>query len=86
MNKQRVLVDFNVGGSFVYTIVSKNPITMDNVVDYFMETEAFDPDRDGITFLQDEPDTEINIDEVLAEQQRRAEKNGLYGGRVDDAN
>ena len=63
MNKQLVLVEFRNATPFVYTIVSKNPITIESVVAYFEATEGFNEERDSITFIDEA--TEINIDNCI---------------------
>ena len=64
---QLVLVEFYDCGQitkktpFVYKVVSEKPITIDSVVQYFVDTQDFNEERDSITFIADEV-TEIDLD------------------------
>lgn len=60
MYKQLVLVEFHNCSPFVYEIVSEQPITIERVWKYFQEKEDLDEERDGITFVDEV--TQINID------------------------
>ena len=65
-NTQLVLVDFHDGmTSFVYRVVSDKPITIHSVVQYFIDTEGFNENRDNIMFLDDI--TQIDLDVQLVE-------------------
>lgn len=64
-NTQLVLVEFRNCAPFVYKVVSDNPITIDSVVQYFIDTEGFNEERDSITFLDDI--TQIDLDQQLVE-------------------
>ena len=50
----------NRGSSFVYRVVSDNPITMEGVVKYFVDDWDFNEERDSITILDEV--TTINLD------------------------
>ena len=65
MNTQLVLVEFRNCAPFVYKVVSDNPITLDSVVQYFIDTEGFNENRDNIMFLDDI--TQIDLDVQLVE-------------------
>ena len=64
---QLVLVEFYDSGQitkktpFVYKFVSEKPITFDSVVQYFVDTQDFNEERDSITFIADKV-TEIHLD------------------------
>ena len=49
----------------MYKVVSEKPITLDSVVQYFIDTEGFNEDRDNIMFLDDI--TQIDLDVQLVE-------------------
>jgi hypothetical protein len=51
--KQLVLVEFRHCPPFLYNIVSDKPISMDNVVQHFIDTEDFDGERDSVTFIDE---------------------------------
>jgi hypothetical protein len=54
--KQLVLVEFRNFRNcspFIYNIISDKPISMDNVVQHFIDTEGFDGERDSITFIDE---------------------------------
>lgn len=53
MNKQLVLVEFCNCRPFIYEVVSDKPITITNVVKYFIDTEDFNDERDNLTFVDD---------------------------------
>ena len=65
MNTQLVLVEFRNCSPFIYKMVSDNPITLDSVVQYFIDTEGFNENRDNIMFLDDI--TQIDLDVQLVE-------------------
>lgn len=65
MNTQLVLVEFRNCAPFVYKVVSDKPITIDSVVQYFIDTEDFNENRDNIMFLDDI--TQIDLDQQLVE-------------------
>jgi len=54
------MVEFRNCAPYVYKAVSKKPITIDSVVQYFVDTEGFNEDRDNITFIDEV--TEIDLD------------------------
>lgn len=49
--KQLVLVEFRNCSPFIYNIISDEPITIDKVVQHFIDTEDFNEDRDSVTFV-----------------------------------
>ena len=51
MNKQIILVEFNNCAPFLYLFKSYSAITIDMVLDYFVNKEDFNEDKDSITFL-----------------------------------
>ena len=51
MNKQIVLVEFNNCAPFLYTFKSNHLITIDLILNYFVDKEDFNEDKDAITFL-----------------------------------
>ena len=51
--KQLVLVEFNNCAPFVYEMVSDKKITLNKVVRYFEKAEAFNEERDNITFVDE---------------------------------
>jgi hypothetical protein len=56
MNKQLILVDFrNCRYPFLYEVVSDEPITLDSVVKYFIDTGDFNEECDNIKFVVDVP-------------------------------
>ena len=56
---QLVLVEFRNCPPFLYKMVSDKPITLDNVVQHFIDTEDFNDERDSITFVDEI--TEVTI-------------------------
>ena len=64
-NTQLVLVEFRNCAPFIYKAVSEKLITIDSVVQYFIDTEGFNEDRDNIMFLDDI--TQIDLDQQLVE-------------------
>ena len=64
-NTQLVLVECRNCAPFVYRVVSEKTITIDSVVQYFIDTEGFNEDRDNIMFLDDI--TQIDLDQQLVE-------------------
>lgn len=60
MNKQLVLVEFRNCSPFLYTIVSKDPITIERVAKHFEVNEGFNEDRDSITFIDEISEIEID--------------------------
>ena len=64
-NTQLVLVECRNCAPFVYRVVSDNPITIDSVVQYFIDTEGFNENKDNIMFLDDI--TQIDLDQQLVE-------------------
>jgi hypothetical protein len=64
-NTQLVLVECRNCAPYVYKVVSDKPITLNNVVRYFEETEGWNEDRDSITFIDEV--TEIDLDQQLVE-------------------
>ena len=56
---QLVLVEFRNCAPFLYKMVSDKPITLDNVVQHFIDTEDFNDERDSITFVDEI--TEVTI-------------------------
>jgi hypothetical protein len=64
-NTQLVLVECRNCAPYVYKVVSDKPITLNNVVRYFEETEGWNEDRDSITFVDEV--TEIDLDQQLVE-------------------
>jgi hypothetical protein len=51
--KQLVLVEFRNCPPFLYDIVSDKPISIDKVVQHFIDTEDFNDERDSITFIDE---------------------------------
>jgi hypothetical protein len=51
--KQLVLVEFRNCPPFLYNIVSDKPISIDKVVQHFIDTEDFNDERDSITFIDE---------------------------------
>ena len=51
--KQLVLVEFRNCSPFIYNIISDKPITIDKVVQHFIDTEDFNEDRDSVTFIDE---------------------------------
>jgi len=51
--KQLVLVEFRHCPPFLYNIISDKPISMDNVVQHFIDTEDFNDERDSVTFIDE---------------------------------
>jgi hypothetical protein len=64
-NTQLVLVECRNCAPYVYKVVSDKPITLNNVVRYFEETEGWNEDRDSITFIDEV--TEIDLDQQFVE-------------------
>ena len=64
-NTQLVLVEFRNCAPFIYKVVSDKSITIDSVVQYFIDTEGFNENRDNIMFLDDI--TQIDLDQQLVE-------------------
>ena len=50
---QLVLVEFRNCSPFLYKMVSDKPITLDKVVQHFIDTEGFNDERDSITFVDE---------------------------------
>ena len=57
--KQLVLVEFRHCSPFLYEFVSYRAITMQKVVQHFIDTEDFNEERDSITFVDDITNVEI---------------------------
>ena len=53
MNKELVLISFHNAKPFIYEFVSDKPITITDVVKYFIDTEDFNDERDNLTFVDD---------------------------------
>ena len=51
MNTQLVLVEFKNSPPALYEISSRNPITLDRVVRWFIQFEDWEPEEDNIMFL-----------------------------------
>jgi hypothetical protein len=51
--KQLVLVEFRNCSPFIYNIISDKPITIDKVVQHFIDAEDFNEDRDSVTFVDE---------------------------------
>jgi hypothetical protein len=51
--KQLVLVEFRNCSPFIYNIISDEPISIDKVVQHFIDTEDFNEDRDSVTFIDE---------------------------------
>jgi hypothetical protein len=51
--KQLVLVEFRNCSPFIYNIISDEPISIDKVVQHFIDTEDFNGERDSITFINE---------------------------------
>ena len=58
-HKQLVLVEFRNCSPFLYEFVSYSPITLQKVVQHFIDTEDFNEERDSITFIDEI--TEVTI-------------------------
>ena len=57
---QTILLEFRNTEPFVYKVVSDKVITIERVVKFFKDREDFNEERDGITFVDDV--SELNID------------------------
>ena len=51
--KQLVLVEFRNCSPFLYEFVSHSPITLQKVVQHFVDTEDFNEQKDSITFVDE---------------------------------
>jgi hypothetical protein len=51
--KQLVLVEFRNCSPFIYNIISDKPITIDKVIQHFIDAEDFNEDRDSVTFVDE---------------------------------
>ena len=58
-NKQLVLVEFRNCTPFLYEFVSYRAITLEKVVQHFIDTEDFNEERDSITFVDEITKVEI---------------------------
>ena len=58
-HKQLVLVEFRNCSPLLYEFVSYSPITLQKVVQHFIDTEDFNEERDSITFVEEI--TEVTI-------------------------
>ena len=51
--KKLVLVEFRNCSPFIYNIISDKPITIDKVIQHFIDAEDFNEDRDSVTFVDE---------------------------------
>ena len=58
-HKQLVLVEFRNCTPFLYEFVSYGAITIEKVVQHFIDTEDFNEERDSITFVDEITKVEI---------------------------
>jgi hypothetical protein len=57
--KQLVLVEFRNCSPFLYEFVSYSPITLQKVVQHFVDAEDFNEQKDSITFVDEITKVEI---------------------------
>jgi len=62
---QLVLVEFRNCAPFVYKFVSEKHITYDRVVQYFVDVDDFNQYRDNITFLDEFPEFDLDVQRVV---------------------
>lgn len=58
-HKQLVLVEFRNCSPLLYEFVSYSPITLQKVVQHFIDTEDFNEQKDSITFVDEATVVEI---------------------------
>ncbi len=51
--KQLVLVEFRNCSPFIYNIISDKPISIDKVVQHFIDSEVFYDESDCISFINE---------------------------------